>query len=75
MIEGVPSGPNAEPVESAALEIVEVPADEVLGSAERAVVAEAEEKRRSVVDGEANIFDAENGFLGRFACECDGSAE
>ena len=62
MIETIPGGPHAEPVETEALEIIEILADEFIRSAECAVVAEAEQECGFGVDGEPGVFDREGGF-------------
>lgn len=61
MIEGIPRRPNAEPIETEALKVIEILAEEFIGGAECAVVAEAEKECGFGIDGEMGGVDREGG--------------
>jgi hypothetical protein len=57
-----PSGPNANPIESVALRLVEVFGDELIARAQRSVVTDAQKKHRAAIDRKTSGFDA------KFSC-------
>ena len=64
IIESVPRAPDAEPVKTEPLEVIEIFAEEFIRSAERAIVAEAEEEGGFAVDRETGAVNAKSGAGG-----------
>ena len=64
VVERIPGRPKAQPIETAALKVVEVHAAELFGRTKSGVVTEPKEEGGFVVDRETGSVDAEGGLCG-----------
>src|SRR5260221_13608391 len=75
---GTPVCPDANPVESRKLHIIQIAPNEILGRTQSAVVTDPQEELYLAIDREAGAFDAERGgrrFLREARCEGSPSDE